>query len=291
MMSRILRFPISGFLPNVFLSLALSALGCPAQDQSGGPAVKSGNQFGIPSEPAAPPEAPKGPKTTSGPGWDAVRAVLTNPDNCYGGKAEYCVKDADFVDPLIQGVLDKWYDGVMPTDASKIEAVGKSAKSRYLEALQSPDGMRRIEKLVEERFSRPDVTKKGDAVILDFGFVPQKLGIFRNRLAATGPSEHLDGNQWKSSEIGQAFKKAVAENPQAKAITLLVDVYSNSTSPRWTYLYDKVADRIVVFTPATMQGAYLTKALNHDFDAIIAGKTTLQTGQLTYDRAYTAAGH
>jgi hypothetical protein len=276
------------------LGAALFALGCPSQQPQGGPPVTHANENGIiPEAPAAEatqgPQGPQGPKTTTGPGWDAVRKVLFHPDNCFGYKLDFCVQDSEFVNPLIQGVLDKWYGGVMPDDAQKIEAVGKSSKSRYLEALQSPDGLRRIEKLVEDRFNHPEVTKKDGAVIIDYGYLPTKLSIYRNRIAGGGASDHLEGNQWKSSEVGQAFKKALAENPQAQTITLLIDIPSISTSPRWTYAYDKVADRVVIWTPATIQGAYLTGALHHDFEPFITGKATLQTGQLTYDRGFSSS--
>ena len=253
--------------------------------------MKNSPMYGIPAEEPAAQTAPAGQKTktTTGPGWDAVRKALFVADNCYGGKLEYCVTDLDFVNPLIQGVLDKWYDGVMPDDASKLDEIKKSSRSRYTEALQSADGLRRIEKLVEERFKNPVITKKDNAVLIDYGYLPTKLSIYRSRIAGGGASEHLDGNQWKSTAVGQAFKKALDENPKADHVLIYVDIPSTSTSPRWTYSYSKAADRVVIYTPATVQGAYLSGPMNHDFGAVISGKTSLQTGQLSYDRGYSAA--
>lgn len=263
---------------------ALSTSGCnPAKD--GGSTMKRGNMYGIQSdEPAAPAAAAAGKKTTEGPGWDAVRSALLVADNCFASNLEYCVKDPDFVNPLIQGVLDKWYDGVMPSDATKLEEVKRSSKPRYTEALQSKEGLARIEKLVENRFNHPVVQKQGGAVIVDYGYLPTKLSVYRSRISGGGASEHLEGNQWKSSEVGAAFKKALDENPQAQTITLHIDIPSTSTSPRWTYSYNKVSDRMTIWTPTTIQGAYLTGPLNHDFSSIISGKQSLQTAQLTYDR-------
>jgi len=250
--------------------------------------MKRGNMYGIQSdEPAAKPApaaSPSSQKSTEGPGWDAVRSALLIADNCFAGNLEYCVKDPEFVNPLIQGVLDKWYDGVMPSDPQKLEEVKRSSKPRYTEALQSKDGLGRIEKLIEKRFNNPLVQKQGGAVIVDYGYLPTKLSVYRSRIAGGGASEHLEGNQWKSSEVGAAFKKAMDENPQAQTITLRIDIPSTSTSPRWTYSYNKITDLVTIWTPTTVQGAYVTAPLHHDFSAIIAGKQSLQTAQLTYDR-------
>src|SRR5262245_7635978 len=105
--------------PSLFVTLL--TIGCNSSNQ--GTPMKRGNAFGIPSEEPTPAAPPRGPATTSGPGWDAVRKALFIADNCYGGNVEYCVKDPDFVNPLIQGVLDKWYDGVMPQDQQRIDEV------------------------------------------------------------------------------------------------------------------------------------------------------------------------
>lgn len=266
--------------------MALGAGGCDARRRVA-PAVAPADRFGVPPEPPPPDAALREPTTTEGPGWDAVRAALIVADNCYGYRLEYCVRDRDFVDPLIQGVLDKWYGGTMPDDAQQREEVVRSSRARYTEALQTPEGLRRIEKLVENRFRAPIVTWQDRTVLIDYGFLPTTLSIYRFRIAG-GASEHLDAGQWRSSEVGQAFKNALERYTNAEAVVLRVDTPSTGTNSRWTYAYSTAMDRVVVWAPALVRGAYVSAPLSHDFTPVVAGQRSLQIGQLRYDRSYSS---
>lgn len=280
---------LSVFLGTLAL-LGAAPSGCKNTSEGGSPVAKS-NMYGIVEEAPAK-EAGKPAPGGSGVGaaqaqaLEQVRASMFTEERCYAHRAEYCVRDRDFVDPIIQKLLDKYYDGVMPTEKDKVDEVIQAAGSDYRVALETPDGLRRIEKLVEARFAAPVVKDEGTRVTVDFGCLPGKLSVGVGPRARMGSSEspHFAEGQWHSTEAAQALAKYAAQFPKAQIVELVVQVPDMGLT-RWTYHLDRQKDAVYVWNNGMPTGAYVTEApLGGTLDAYTGGQKSLHTGKLRWER-------
>lgn len=270
--------------------LGAAPSGCKNTSEGGSPVAKS-NMYGIVEEaPASAAGKEAGPAAGVGAAQaqalEQVRALLFTEERCYARRAEYCVRDRDFVDPIIQKLLDKYYDGVMPTEKDKVDEVIQAAGSDYRVALETPDGLRRIEKLVEARFAAPVVKDEGAKVTVDFGCLPGKLSVGVGPRARMGSSEspHFAEGQWHSTEVAQALAKYAAQFPKAQAVELVAQVPDMGLT-RWTYHLDRQKDAIYVWNSGMPTGAYVTDApLGGRLDAYTGGQKSLHTGKLRWER-------
>ncbi len=179
--------------------------------------------------------------------WSEVRASLTTGERCFAKSPEYCLADPAFLDPVIQSVLDRKFDGAMPTTRDGVDSVTRSVGSPYRTASQTPEAVALVQALVDARYSSPVITVDGTTVTADYGHVAGPLRVQTRHGVNMAPSPNVDGSQWASTEVGPALLSLSAGHPQAALLQLKILIPGGSSSPRqWTYTYKPASKRIRV---------------------------------------------
>lgn len=250
----------------------------------GGRTVAKSNMYGIIEEetPDAATKPANGPAQQRA--WERVRAALAKADSGFAKRLEYCVLDREFVDPIVQRLIDKYYGGVIPTEEAKLVELIEYAQTDHAAAHQTPDGLRRLEKLLEKRFASPQVTQQGNRVVVDFGFLPGRMTAGPRARIGVSESSHVQDGQWKSVEVAQALTKYVAEQAGAAYLDLVVSL-ADAQQTRWTYSYDRAADRLYVFSSGMPTGAFVsTEPVAKQLGTYVAGTKSFATAQLRWER-------
>lgn len=218
-------------------------------------------------------------------GFQKIRESLFVVETCLFKQLDYCVRDKDFIDPLIQEVLDKYYDGVVPDKADKLVEVQNSVAAKYRNALYAADGLRRVEKLLEQRFQSPKVEEQGTAVTVDFGVIPGTLSVGARWSIGIASSSHLTDGEWSTQEIAERFKKYHAQFPNVHAVRLKVSIPSRTQSSDWIYHYSVSDDRIVVITGnSPNRGLATPSVIGRTFDRFLRGEQSLHSKNLIHVR-------
>lgn len=243
------------------------------------------NMYGV-----IPEVAPTADKKAADPaaqesGLQKVRESLFTPETCLFKRLDYCVRDRDFIDPLIREVLDKYYDGVVPQQADKLLEVQRSVAAKYRNALYASDGLRRVEKLLEQRFQQPKVEDTGTVVSVDFGVLPGTLTVGARSSIGISESSHLTDGEWNTKEIAERFKTYHAQHPKAHAIRLMISIPSRIQSSDWIYHYSVSDDRIVVITGnSPNRGLATPTVIGRTFDRFLKGEQSLHSKSLIHVR-------
>lgn len=159
---------------------------------------------------------------------------------CFDKNAEYCPKDDDFLEPIIQQALDHLNKGILPQREGGVEAILQLAKSLHSTALRTPDGLARMEALVQKRFENPVVIVGTDwqhTVTVDYGAFPGKLAVGHRRGYYYKESSHFEEQQfnaWRSVEVAKELQRWHKQYPSSKAIVLHIH---NPSYRSYTYTY------------------------------------------------------
>jgi hypothetical protein len=197
---------------------------------------------------------PGTPSPVDGPAY--IRARLFDGQSCYLRRAEYCVTEPAFVDPIVGSAAPA-------TDVEANRAL-EQIRHDYELALESPDGLARVERLVADRFAHPIVTEGPDALDVDLGVLPGELYWWRGHVWTHGP------DYWKSADLAATLKRLAGEHPQATRIRMRVDVApSDDHVEHLAYLWDRAMK--VIFHDGIASGPV-------DLDALARGE-----GQLSWD--------
>lgn len=205
----------------------------------------------------------------------------------FDNKAEYAVRDSDFVMRAIQKEINRANNGQMPLRTNGINQVLRMAIINYSTALQERDGLQRIETLLQKRFENPEVTvsqlnsKRSDyqLVIVDYGAFPGRLGHSFRRGIALSESPHFEVsefNAWKSTEVAAALKKWREQYPTAQEIILKI---RNPKYRNYTYTYRPSINQFsyqyndgVVYSRKFPPD---TRKLSNNLDAYVSGEASL----------------
>jgi hypothetical protein len=128
-------------------------------------------------------------------------------------QAEYMVKDDDFVNPIIDEVLAIENDGNLPKNSGGVEEIARQVIYKYRTKINEPEGLERLEKLIQKRYDNPTVSinRNGDylAKTIDLGVLPTKLSVsVRHGIIRTRNSDVIDENgRWNSKEIARQILK------------------------------------------------------------------------------------
>jgi hypothetical protein len=218
-------------------------------------------------------------------GYQKIRESLFTPDTCLFKQLDYCVRDKDFIDPMIKEVLDKYYDGVIPSSADKLIEVQNSVSAKYRNALYAAEGLRRVEKLLETRFQNPSVKEEGTTVSVDFGVLPGTLSVGARWAIGLSASSHLTDGEWKTAEIAERFHKYYAQFPKAHALRLVIHIPSRTQSSEWIYHYSVSDDRIVLITGnSPNRGLATPSVIGRTFEPYRKGEKSLHTKNLIHVR-------
>lgn len=243
------------------------------------------NMYGI--IPESPPDLAKkaGNPQVQEAGFQKIRESLFTPETCLFKQIDYCVRDKDFIDPLIREVLDKYYEGVVPDKADKLQEVQNSVSAKYRNALYSADGLRRVEKLLEQRFLQPKLEDQGITVTVDFGVLPGTLSVGARSSIGISASSHMTDGEWTTQEIAERFQKYHAQYPKAHALRLKVSIPSRIQSSDWIYHYSVADDRIIVLTGnSPNRGLATPTVIGRTFDRFLKGEQSLHSKNLVHVR-------
>lgn len=218
-----------------------------------------------------------------------ARSALLDGTSCYGETPLLCLDDEDFVDGAIEGALEHRWKGEMPKTRKDVEGVIRSARTKYKASLQSAPGLKKLERLAQERYDNPSVdleTVPGVAA-LDLGALPGELRSNRRGAAVvlsdTPWTERFD---WKASEAGKQLAKYADKYPEAEEIRL--EVRAPSSSARH-YVYQYVRKLNVVAHTELEVGRgspsqYVSKPIEGGLDTLRSGALSLgkEDGQVCY---------
>lgn len=212
--------------------------------------------------------------------WQKIREGITVPENCFLKRQEYCIRDAQFVDGVIQKYLSRYseYDNKTFSDSDVAELI-KNLGVNYETAWQTPDGLYRLEQALDQRYKQPKIVDKGLSVGVNVGVVPGKLSLSLRHGVVIGASEHYDGSalQWKSTEWMILLRDYHQRYPQARYIHLVADLPGVYYEPnRFEFIYDQTEDRILLFHPGYFSGIYRSDKLHGDFDSYIQGHKKME---------------
>lgn len=243
------------------------------------------NMYGIIAE--SPPDLAKRAESpqTRETGFQKLRESIFTPELCLFKQIDYCVRDRDFIDPLIQEVLDKFYDGAVPDKADKLVEVQNSVAAKYRSALYAAEGLRRVEKLLEQRFQNPKVEEQGTSVTVDFGVLPGTLSVGARWSIGISASTHMTDGEWNTKEIAERFRKFHAQFSKAHALRLKTSIPSRTQSSDWIYHYSVSDDRIVVLTGnSPSRGLATPSVIGRTFDRFLRGEQSLHSKDLIHVR-------
>ncbi|MGH1340221.1 MAG: hypothetical protein ACRBN8_01620 [Nannocystales bacterium] len=209
-------------------------------------------------------------------GWGMARGALLDGTSCYAGTPLLCLEDEDFVDGAIEAALENRWKGEMPKTRKDVERVISSARTKYKASLQSAPGLKKLERLAQERYDNPSVdlqTVPGVAA-LDLGALPGEL-----RSNRRGPPVVLSDTQWvekfdwKPSEAGRQLATYADKYPQAEEIRLEVRNPSYSTR-HYVYRFLRKQNVVVHTELESARGSasqYVSKPIEGGLDTLRSG--------------------
>jgi len=221
--------------------------------------------------------------------WVALRhatAAATVATGCgFGTRTEYCPRDADEIDPVLQRLVDKHYGGSLPTGADDRAELIAFATTDLIASMRTPAGLRRLETRINQRFQAPVISRQQGLVSVDLGAVP---GTYR--LGPRGPislsdSPHLAAGEWRSTEAAATIARFAAEHAEAAIVDVVVLV-ADARRARWTYRFDRARQRVLVFSDLMPTGACVTEGrTDASLKDYIDGRRSLHTSHLRWLRS------
>lgn len=212
-------------------------------------------------------------------GWAMVRAALLDGTSCYGETPLLCLEDEDFVDGAIEAALEHRWKGEMPKTRKDVERVISSARSKYEASLQSAPGLKKLERLAQERYDNPavDLETVPGVAALDLGALPGELRSNRRGPAVVLSDTDLEEKfDWKASEAGKQLATYADKYPKAEEIRL--EVRRPSSSARhYVYRYIRKSN-VVVHTELEMRRSPPSQYVSNPVDG---GLDTLRSGALS----------
>lgn len=186
---------------------------------------------------------------------DQVRAGVTErmrgpspPTRCFADRPEYCIDVDTLLDPIIQGVVDREFGGVWPSEGRDVRRLIRTARRVYRDAAASPEAMARIESKVKERFENPIITVEGGKARADHGHVPGTLHSYPRWGVRLKESSLGDGGRPAGAEIGRLLRALAAAHPGEATYEVVVLIHKGTVGrPKtWTYRYTPRSGRIRV---------------------------------------------
>lgn len=182
-------------------------------------------------------------------GWAVARAALLDGRDCYAGEPAYCIDDPAVVDAAIKEAVTARAGGSMPSSSRKVDAVVKTARTKYRERSRTDAGLRAIEARVAAAYAAPrvDLTSDPATVAVDLGAPPGTLAIRgRGRDIQLATSAHVANGQWVEREAGRILHEYARRHPERDVVRASVVLAQGSGLPRvLVYRYLRRQDRVV----------------------------------------------
>ncbi len=210
--------------------------------------------------------------------WGKARAVLINHDkNHFQHRHFFAVTDPGRIDPILQAILDRKYDGRLTE--KNLTHVTARAGGPYGTLKWTPEGRAFLEERLEAHYANPPTTVVGRQLIVDYGIGPGKFeeagrrgwNILKTRVGL--------GTSWKGAEVATAFKR-LARLHKEPVIVLKIRIPVGSETHYWSYLWIRPQDRIAVKRGDMPTRVYVTGKLDGNLDPFISGEKSLQPKDL-----------
>lgn len=222
-------------------------------------------------------------------GWAMVRSALLDGRSCYGETPLLCLDDEDFVDGAIEAALEHRWKGEMPKARKDVERVISTARSKYKASLQSAPGLKKLERLAQERYDNPavDLETVPGVAALDLGALPGELRSNRRGPAVVlSDTELVEKFDWKASEVGKQLATYADKYPDAEEIRLEVRYPSNSAR-HYVYRYVRKSNVVVHTQLEIRRGSssqYVSKPIQGGLDTLRSGALSLDDddGEVCY---------
>ncbi len=216
-------------------------------------------------------------------GWAMARSALLDGSSCYGETPLLCLDDQDFVDGAIEAALEHRWKGEMPKTRKDVERVISSARTKYKASLQSAPGLKKLERLAQERYDNPavDLETVPGVAALDLGALPGELRSNRRGAAVVlSDTEWVETFDWKPSEAGKQLAKYADKYPDAEEIRLEVR-YPSSSARHYVYRYVRKSNVVVHAELEIGRGSPSQYVSN----PVEGGLDTLRSGALNLGKA------
>lgn len=217
----------------------------------------------VPAEPApAPP-----PAKVAAPEVVALRDDVLASTEVIPGRREYTPKDPAFfatiVDPAIEFAMQ-----AQPS-AARDALVTAAASSVATAFLRETEGVAAVEQLLTERYQHPVVTRDGELVRIDLGYIPGKPSWFRGALHIESSHAENGSHGLVAPEVIRNLQAGMSAHPDAKTYQVEVEIPGRWRSgDGYTYVYDPTEDRIRLYVQDEGDVYYRTAVLGGSFEGI-----------------------
>ncbi|MBC7975702.1 MAG: hypothetical protein H7138_12050 [Myxococcales bacterium] len=207
------------------------------------------------------------PAKAAAPEVVALRDDVLAATEVVPGRREYTPKDPAFfptiVDPAIAFAMQ-----AQPS-AARDALVTAAASSVATAFLREAEGVAAIEKLLTERYQRPAITRDGELVRIDLGYIPGKPSYFRGALHIESPFAENGTHGLVAREVIRNLQAGMAAHPDAKTYQVEVDIPGRwRGGDGYTYVYDRDEDRIRLYVQDERDVYYRTAVLGGSFGGI-----------------------
>ena len=209
-------------------------------------------------------------------GWPLAKAALLDGSNCYGKTPLLCLDDPAYIDASIQEVLDEKHGGTMPSIRGDVDAVIRSARSKYRARLQTEEGLKAQAARVREVYDNPtaDTQTVPGTASYDLGALPGPLrDSRRNGPVVLASSDLMDGFEWSAAEAGRRLAQYAKASPDAAVIRLEVRA-PRASKRHWVYRYIRKTN-VIIHGDAGDDSVYVSNPIPGGLETMAAGKLTL----------------
>lgn len=139
-------------------------------------------------------------------------------------REEYLLRDTGFLAPLNRVLDEKYLElGHAPESEPEKTAFLKTLRESYAVATQGPEGLKALEKLIEQRFRAPAISldQETQSVTADYGVIPGTLGWTTEKGYTLTASPLLDESRHPQSPLIAGMLEAlVKQHVQAREIVV-----------------------------------------------------------------------
>lgn len=219
-------------------------------------------------------------------GWQIARDDLRlNEHNCFASMLAYCDGSEAFVDPILQEVLDRSYDGVMPDTKTKALRISKRARGSYGFAQAGTEEARAgLMKRVEAHYDSPSAIQEGTVLRVEIGVIPGAWKDLGRAGWVIEPGKKVLGMDWRLSEAVRFTRAFQQSHPTAETFLMKVKLRQiggagGYRSQTWTWRGSD--SRLVLSDPARPSAHWQTDPIT-DWDAFEQKAKTMDRDDLWF---------
>jgi hypothetical protein len=226
--------------------------------------------------------ASKEPQTATAPkdrgneaSWQRARDVLIDDEhNHFRGDPYYSIDDPNLIDPILQRILDRKYDGTMPEGTTAIKRVSRRAMGSYAALNHSEAGLVFLQQRIDERYLNPPTSIDGNQLIADFDTAPGKLEERRPNVWAVAQSPVVQGESWKTKDAAEALQRLGSKHEQT-VIIAKIRIPLGTRHRFWEYRWIRHQERIALKRGDVPNWVWVADVPGGDWAPFISGERSL----------------